>query len=174
MPLCAGLFTRAAGTADALTSPYLLRQDGLLTSENNKTIWDRSTLYALRGLYTAGFTRKATECLRVYSENRLLGERVSYPVEAYPEQGRRHLAGESALFCKVFTGGILGLEPTGLHSFTVTPRLPEDMDHLFLTGIHAHGEVFGVYADRNGCRVLSHDGNILASGKPGEQISVQF
>ncbi len=172
MPLCAGIYTRAEGTAAALTSDYLFRQDGMLTSEDNKTIWDRSTLYGLRGLYAAGYTEKATECLRIYSENRLLGERVPYPVEAYPEGGRRHLSGESALYCKVYTEGILRLEPAGLRSFTLCPTLPETLDHLTMTGIHAHGGVFGVSVTKEGCQVLSADGTVLASGKPGETLHV--
>lgn len=172
MPLCAGLYNRAEGTVAALTSDWLFRRDGMLTSEDNETIWDRSTLYALRGLYAAGYTEKATECLRIYSENRLLGERVPYPVEAYPEGGKRHLSGESALYCKIFTEGLIRLEPTGLHSFTVCPRLPETLDHLHMTNIHAHGGVFSVLVEKDGYRVVRDDGTILASGKPGEICSV--
>ncbi len=172
MPLCAGLYDRAEGTVAALTSDYLFRQDGMLTSEDNQTIWDRSTLYALRGLYAAGYTEKATACLRVYSGTRLLGDRVPYPVEAYPEGGRRHLSGESALYCKVFTEGMLRLEPAGLHSFTVSPTLPATLDHLTLTGIHAHGGVFDVVVTREGCQVLAENGTVLASGKPGETLTV--
>ncbi len=172
MPLCAGLYNRAAGTAAALTSDWLFRQDGMLTTEDNRTIWDRSTLYALRGLYAAGYTEKATECLRVYSGTRLLGDRVPYPVEAYPEGGRRHLSGESALYCKVFTEGMLRLEPAGLRSFTVCPSLPETLDHLTMTDIHAHGGIFGVSVTREGCQVLDENGKVLASGKPGETLTV--
>ena len=172
MPLCAGLYDRAEGTVAALTSDWLFRRDGMLTSEDNRTIWDRSTLYALRGLYAAGYTEKATECLRIYSENRLLGERVPYPVEAYPEGGKRHLSGESALYCKIFTEGLLRLEPTGLHSFTVCPRLPETMDHLHMTGIRAHGGVFAVLVEKDGYSVLRDDGTVLASGKPGKICTV--
>ncbi|MBR5444748.1 MAG: hypothetical protein IKV57_01410 [Clostridia bacterium] len=171
MPLCAGLTARAKGPAAALTSDYLLRRDGMLTTEENSTIWDRSTLYALRGLFIAGDTGKAAECLRVYSENRLLGERVPYPVEAYPEGGRRHLSGESALYCKIFTEGLLGLEPAGLSSFTVCPRLPDTLDHLHMTNIRAHGGVFDVLVEKDGYTVV-RDGTVLAQGKPGETITV--
>ncbi|MBQ8642864.1 MAG: hypothetical protein IJ480_11685 [Clostridia bacterium] len=172
MPLCAGLYSRAEGTVAALTSDYLFRRDGMLTTEDNGTIWDRSTLYALRGLYAAGYTEKATECLRVYSENRLLGERVPYPVEAYPEGGKRHLSGESALYCKIFTEGMLGLEPVGLRRFTLCPRLPETLDHLYMTGIHAHGGVFDIKVEKDGYKVLRNDGTLLAEGKPGEKCAV--
>ena len=174
MPLCVGLTERAEGTAAALTSDWLFRRDGMLTTEENSTIWDRSTLYALRGLYIAGYTEKATECLRIYSENRLLGERVPYPVEAYPEGGKRHLSGESALYCKIFTEGLLGLEPVGLSAFTVCPRLPETLDHLHMTGIHAHGGVFDVLVEKDSYTVRREDGVLLASGRTGEKITVKL
>lgn len=174
MPLCAGIYDRAAGTVGALTSDYLFRTDGMLTTEDNQTIWDRSTLYALRGLYAAGYTEKATECLGIYSENRLLGERVPYPVEAYPEGGKRHLSGESALYCKVFTEGMLGLEPAGLHSFTICPRLPETLTHLTMTNIHAHGGVFSVQVTKNGYTVVRADGTILGSGALGETRTIKL
>lgn len=173
MPLCAGLYSRAEGTVAALTSDYLFRRDGMLTTEDNGTIWDRSTLYALRGLYAAGYTEKATECLEIYSENRLLGERVPYPVEAYPEGGKRHLSGESALYCKIFTEGILRLEPTGLSSFTLCPSLPASIDHLTMTGIHAHGGVFDVQVTADGYTV-SANGTVLAEGKTGETKEVKL
>lgn len=172
MPLCAGIYDRSEGTVGALTSDYLFRKDGMLTTEDNQTIWDRSTLYALRGLYAAGYTEKATECLGIYSENRLLGERVPYPVEAYPEGGRRHLSGESALYCKVFTEGLLGLEPVGLHSFTLCPRLPGTLDHLTLQHIYAHGGVFSVQVTKNGYTVIRDDGSILGNGALGETCTI--
>ncbi len=174
MPLCVGLYDRAEGTVAALTSNHLLCRDGLLTSEDDTTIWDRSTLYALRGLYAAGYTEKATTCLQAYSRNRLLGDRVPYPVEAYPEGGRRHLSGESALYCKIFTEGMLRLEPIGLRRFTVTPTLPDALDHLNLTGIHAHGGVFDIFVTHDTCRVCRPDGTVLASGKPGETLTVSL
>jgi len=172
MPLCAGLTNRAEGTAAALTSGYLFRPEGMLTTEENNTIWDRSTLYALRGLYIAGESTKASECLHIYSENRLLGERVPYPVEAYPEGGRRHLSGESALYCKIFTEGLLKLEPTGLRSFTLCPTLPDGVDHLYMTGIHAHGGVFDVLVEKDSYTVRLSDGTVVAGGTVGEASAV--
>ncbi len=172
MPLCVGLFDRAEGTAAALTSDYLFRRDGMLTSEENSTIWDRSTLYALRGLYMADRSDKATECLQIYSENRLLGERVPYPVEAYPEGNKRHLSGESALYCKIFIEGLLRLEPVGLRRFTLCPLLPHGFDHLYITGIHAHGGVFDVRVEQDCYTVHLADGTLLAKAKTGDSITV--
>ena len=82
MPLCVGIYDRASATVDALTSEYLMRPDGFLTAEGSQTVWDRSTLYTLRGVFASGHTGKAWELLDRYVNNRLLGERVPYAVEA--------------------------------------------------------------------------------------------
>ena len=115
-----------AGTIpiDALFSPRLWTADGLATEAGDKTFWDRSTLYGLRGVFAAGATEKALEYLTYYSKRRLLGDHVPYPVEAYPEGNQRHLSAESALYCRVYTEGMFGLRPTGFDSFLLTPRLP--------------------------------------------------
>ncbi len=167
MPLCVGIYDRADATTEALCSDYLMKPDGFLTEEGSVTIWDRSTLYALRGIFAAGKTATATALLLRYSENRLLGERVPYAVEAYPEGGRRHLSGESALYCKVITEGILCLCPTSPDAFTVKPTLPDALDHLYLTDIRAHGISFDVYMEKDGYRVVRSDGVLLAEGENG-------
>lgn len=174
MPLCVGIYDRAKATVDALTSEYLMRPDGFLTAEGSETIWDRSTLYSLRGIFASGYTDRAWELLDRYVNNRLLGERVPYAVEAYPEGGRRHLSGESALFCKIILEGMLDLTPTGTASCTVKPTLPAGMDHLYLDNIRAFGSVFGVHFDRDGWQVLRSDGSLLARGKCGECGEVRF
>lgn len=173
MPLCVGIFDRAEGTVRALTSDILMKPDGMLTSEDSATIWDRSTLYGLRGLFASGYTERASELLMRYCTNRLLGERVPYAVEAYPEGGRRHLSGESALFCKVITEGVLNMVPTGLCSFKIKPTLPEGLDHVYLGNIIAHGALFDVTVDAVGVRVMK-DGKVIAEGRCGEEISVNL
>ena len=171
MPLCVGLFDRAADTVAALCSEYLRKPDGFLTEEGSITIWDRSTLYALRGIFAAGDGETAMELLERYVHNRLLGERVPYAVEAYPEGGRRQLSGESALLCKVVLEGLLCMTPTGLRSFTVKPTLPARLDHLYLRNIHAHGTVFDVLVERDGFRV-SRGGETIGGGKCGECAAI--
>ncbi len=143
-----------------------------MTEEGSVTIWDRSTLYALRGIFAAGKTETALELLMRYSTNRLLGERVPYAVEAYPEGGRRQLSGESALYCKVITEGILCMIPTGLHSFSIKPTLPDALDHLYLKNIRAHGAVFDVLLERDGWRVVRADGTELGHGSNGMQLEI--
>ncbi|MCR4904508.1 MAG: hypothetical protein K6A33_00385 [Clostridiales bacterium] len=174
MPLCVGIYDRAKATVDALTSDYLMRPDGFLTAEGSETIWDRSTLYTLRGIFASGYTDRAWELLDRYVNNRLLGERVPYAVEAYPEGGRRHLSGESALFCKVILEGLCDLTPTGTASCTVKPSLPVGMDHLRLENIRAFGSVFGIHVDRDGWRVLRSDGRLLGAGRLGEAAEIRF
>ncbi|MBQ1269615.1 MAG: hypothetical protein IIY09_03945, partial [Clostridia bacterium] len=115
-----------------------------------------------------------TELLFRYSEKRLLGERVPYAVEAYPEGGKRHLSGESALFCKVITEGILAMRPTGLKSFTLNPVLPKGLDHLYLTNIKAFGSVFGVKLTKEGFTVIGEKEKVLATGSYGTPVTVCF
>lgn len=154
LPLCMGIRTRLEGTVGALTSPYLWTRDGLLTEEGSKTVWDRSTLYGFRGAYLGGANELITPYFKAYIERRLLGERVPYAIEAYPEGSMRHLSGESSLFCRIVTDGILGIMPRGLHSFAFTPRLPAGLDHLYLRGIKAFGGEFDILVEKDGCKVV--------------------
>ena len=169
LPLCVGIYDRAGATVEALTSRWLMRPDGFLTSEESETIWDRSTLYSLRGIFASGYTEEAFSLLSRYVENRLLSDRVPYAVEAYPEGGRRQLSGESALFCKVILEGMLDLTPASLTSFTVKPTLPAGLDHITLENIRAFGGVFTVSVKKDGWTVSRSDGVLLGEGKNGEK-----
>lgn len=144
MPLTVGIYDRAQGTINALFSPRLWTEDGLATLAGDNTFWDRSTLYALRGVLQAGETDKAVKYLQYYSQRRLLGEHVPYPVEAYPEGGQRHLSAESGLYCRIFTEGLFGIRPTGLKSFELTPRLPKSWNKMALRKINAFGNEFDI------------------------------
>ena len=75
---------------------------------------------------------------------------MPYPVEAWPEGNQRHLAAESALYCRIFTEGLFGIRPTGLRSFAATPRLPANWDRMKLADIHAFGNVFDLAVTRSG------------------------
>jgi len=148
IPLAMGIFDRKDGTIQALFSPKLWTEDGLATEEGKETFWDRSTLYALRGVFAAGETERALSFLRYYSHRRLLEEHVPYPVEAWPEGGQRHLSAESALYCRVITEGLFGIRPTGLRSFEVTARLPKEWDKMALRKVQAFGSVFDITVAR--------------------------
>lgn len=137
IPLTVDIFERSQGTIDALFSPLLWTNDGLLTITGDKTFWDRSTLYGLRGAFAAGATEKALPFFIDYSNRRLLGEHVPYAVEAWPEGNQRHLSAESALYCRVVTEGLFGFRPTGLNSFSITPQLPEGWGDMQLRNIIA-------------------------------------
>ncbi len=137
MPLVMDFPYRAKETVDALLSPALLTDDGLLSQAGSSTYWDRSTLYALRGIFAAGEKQRAFPFFRHYSSKRLLGEHVPYPIEAWPEGNQRHLSAESGLYCRIVTEGIFGIRPRGLHSFTMRPQLPDEWDTMQLNNIHA-------------------------------------
>ena len=148
IPLTVGIDERAKGTIQALFSPRLWTKDGLLTQAGSETFWDRSTLYALRGVYAVGATEKATEFMKKYSATRLLGDHVPYAIEAWPEGSQRHLSAESALYARIITEGIFGIRPTGFKSFTLTPRLPQEWPHMSLKKIGAFGACFDIEVKR--------------------------
>jgi hypothetical protein len=149
IPLTMGIFERAKGTIDALYSPRLWTKDGMLTQAGSETFWDRSTLYALRGALMAGDTERTLGFLQYYSRTRLLGSHVPYAIEAWPEGNQRHLSAESALYARIITEGLFGIRPTGLHSFTVSPRLPKDWPEMSLKHIRICDGDFDLRVYRN-------------------------
>ena len=148
IPLTVGIDERAEETINALFSPRLWTKDGLLTQAGSETFWDRSTLYALRGVYAVGATEKATEFMKKYSATRLLGDHVPYAIEAWPEGSQRHLSAESGLYARIITEGMFGIRPTGFKSFTLTPRLPKDWGFMNLKDIHAFDACFHIQVKR--------------------------
>ncbi len=148
IPLCAGMRERVDGTVRALCSPRLWMGNGLLTRAGEKTYWDRSTLYALRGVLFCGAVEQGMSKLIDYSRERLLGAHVPYAIEAFPEFNQSHLSAESGLYCRVFTEGLFGIVPTGLRRFGCTPRLPRGWSHMALRRIHAFGRVWDLEVSR--------------------------
>lgn len=153
MPLTAGIYNRARGTVDALFSPRLRTDDGLLTQAGTETFWDRSTLYALRGILAAGEVEKGVDFLKRYSRRRLLGDHVPYAIEAWPEGDQRHLSAESGLYCRIFTEGLFGIRPTGLRTFVLTPRLPKEWEYARLNRVRAFASDFDIRVTRSGNRL---------------------
>lgn len=149
IPLTVDIHDRKDETIRALFSPRLWTENGLLTQAGSETFWDRSTLYALRGVYACGETEKATEFLKFYSTQRLLGEHVPYAIEAWPEGDQRHLSAESGLYCRIMTEGLFGIRPTGFKSFTLTPRLPAGWKYMNLNQIKAFGTSFDIKIRRS-------------------------
>lgn len=179
MPLIVGLYDRAEGTVAALLGPELRTEDGLLTEQGSTTFWDRATLYALRGVFQAGYTEEALQWLQHYSARRLLGDHVPYPIEAWPEGSQRHLSAESGLYCRIVTEGLFGIRPTGFRSFDLTPRLPAAWPEMSLRRIRAFGSTFDLSVARLGDGrlevTIDCDGHrmtrVIASGKT---LSVQL
>ena len=179
IPLTVGIYDRAEGTVDALCSPLLWQDDGLLTEQGSSTFWDRSTLYALRGIYAAGMSDIATGKLHQYSERRLLGDHVPYAIEAWPEGSQRHLSAESGLYCRIITEGMFGIRPAGFDSFTLTPSMPSGWDKMSLRKIKAFGTDFDITVTRTGkdkieIKIDFPDGSKTYSIKSGDSIHVKF
>jgi len=172
VPLTMGIDERKAGTLQALFSPRLWTVDGLATQAGEITFWDRSTLYALRGVFFVGETDRALRYFAEYSRRRLLGDHVPYAVEAYPEGNQAHLSAESALYCRVVTEGLFGIVPTGLSSFRCAPKLPSRWDHMALRNVRAFGREFSIVVTRQRegteVSVLSNGHTILRRPWTGE------
>jgi len=180
IPLTVGIFERTEGTVAALFSPRLWTDDGLLTAAGDKTFWDRSTLYGLRGVFMAGEREKALSFFKKYSTRRLLGDHVPYAVEAYPEGNQRHLSAESALYCRVVTEGLFGLRPTGFASFEITPQLPDEWNEMELKNIIAFGgksiDIRIIRAKEKVNVLIFTDGKLIKSTaiKNGATLSVKM
>ncbi len=149
LPLTMGVFTRKQGTLAALLSPLLWNENGIYSEAGNETFWDRATLYAFRGIFAAQETDTAMRYFKYYSRKRLLGEHVPYAVEAWPEGNQRHLSAESALYARVVTEGIFGIEPTGFHSFKLAPYLPSAWNKMCLNNIRAFADDIDICVLRN-------------------------
>ena len=179
IPLTVGIYDRKEATIDALFSPRLWTENGLLTQAGTETYWDRSTLYGFRGVIACGEVDKAMDYLKFYSNRRLLGEHVPYAIEAWPEGSQRHLSAESGLYCRIFTEGLFGIRPTGLHAFDLTPRLPKEWNEMSLNRICAFGKTFDIHVQRIqkklDVRILT-DGKVVkhARIKDGATMRVSF
>ena len=153
LPLVMGIDERKAATITALFD-RLWTDNGVHVEKNSdneaisKIFWDRGTLYALRGTFIAGATEQSLEKLLQFSHKRLLGDRVPYVVEAFPEGSMAHLSAESALYCRVLTEGLFGINPTGFSSFTLTPRLPKEWPSMALKKVAAFGDLFDIEVKR--------------------------
>lgn len=165
IPLTMGIYDRAKGTIEAMFSPQLWTENGMLSISHDKIFWDRSTLYGLRGTFAAGYPDLALEYLQKFSAIRLLGEHVPYVVEAWPEGGQRHLSAENGLYCRIVTEGLLGFRPTGFSSFELTPQMPTNWNEYSLSGIHAcSSQPFAIKVVRSGKSLrltLLRDGKVL-------------
>ncbi len=153
LPLCVGIFDRKDATIEALFN-RLWSDNGVHVERNNPKkgvsdiFWDRGTLYALRGAFFSGETEHSYQRLLQFTQQRLLGDRVPYVVEASPEGAMAHLSAESGLYCRIFTEGIMGIEPISLSGFQMRPNLPKEWDFMNLRRIKAFGHDFDIQIKR--------------------------
>lgn len=169
LPFTMGIFDRKQGTLDALLSPKLWSENGIYSEAGNKTFWDRATLYAFRGIFAAHETDTAMRYFKYYSRSRLLGEHVPYAVEAWPEGNQRHLSAESALYARVVTEGIFGIEPTGFKQFNLAPYLPSDWNRMCLNNIRAFDDSFDICVQRK-----ANDFEITINKKNGSEDKLSW
>ena len=178
LPPCMGIFTRVEQTVEAMLSPYLWTEEGMLTCEisdenRSNTIWDRSTLYGMKAAFLAGAGERMLAPLFAYCHKRLVCDRVPYAVEAYPEGGKRHLSAESALFARVVTEGIFGIMPESLRSFSFVPSLPSAFNEMRLQNVRICGGCFDIYINKDEW-VVTESGKKIAQGKTnGMRVEVR-
>lgn len=154
MPLTVEIFDRAEETVRALFSPGLYINGLLKSTSANDTTWDRSLLFALRGVFLSGRAEKGFAETLNYCKNRLLGSHCPYPFEAYPEGNMAHLAAESLLFARIVTEGLFGLKATGICRLRIKPQLCAELPVIKLKGIRLFSKCFDVKADESGIEIL--------------------
>lgn len=157
MPLTVEIFDRADETVKALFSERLYKDGMMKSTSANETTWDRSLLFALRGVFLAGKAETGIKETLNYCKNRLLGSHCPYPFEAFPEGNRAHLAAESLLFARIITEGLFGLRAIGLKKLRIKPQLNEDCNKIALENVKLFSECFDITASANGISV-SFDG----------------
>lgn len=178
LPLCMGLLDRKEGTLAAMHSPLLWTEQGMLSCEKGEentsdTIWDRATLYGMKGGFLAGDTSRMMEKLLSYCHKRLVCDRVPYAVEAYPEGGKRHLSGESALFARVITEGLFAILPESLTAFSFVPHLPKELPYLHLENLPICGGVYDIYIEKETYEVRRYGKIVLAGKCDGKRVCVE-
>ncbi len=177
LPLCMGIKTRAKETLDAMLSSYLWTEEGMLSCEHSEenlsdTIWDRATLYGMKCAFLCGAGDIMTEPLLRYCHKRLVCDRVPYAVEAYPEGAKRQLSAESALFVRVITEGLFGIQPESLKSFSFIPALPKGFGKMSLKKVRISGSCYDISVCSDGWEVWEN-GKMVASGKNfGERVVI--
>lgn len=161
LPMCVGIRDNATDTFDALFSPAMYQEGRLKTASNRKTAWDRSLLFALKGGFKIGKCNETVEYLRDYTKNRLIGIHSPYPYEAFPEGNMRQLSAESALFARIFTEGMFGLQIIDFGKFSVTPSIPTDWNKVALRHIVLADMPVDIIIENNRLSVLDQTGKLI-------------
>ena len=56
----------------------------------------------------------------------------------------RHLSAESALYCRVFTEGLFGMDPVGFGKFDIKAKLPAGVQRMVLRNIRVSGRAVDI------------------------------
>ena len=141
MPLYMGIDHNVKDTLKSINDK-LWFNGSCRSTEREDIVWDRSCLYYIATLFRCGYIDEAWDKLLIYSENRLLGERVPYAIEAYPEFNMRHLSAESGLYCRIITDGILDIK-FKKKGFTINPKLKTNQNFR-ITNLCCNGKYYTI------------------------------
>lgn len=161
LPLAMGIHDRRDGTVAALLSerlwPNRLQGTDLLAESTRDTEWGRETYYALRALFLAGETEAAIETTR-----RVVAAQIFGPRGPYPDEDAIDMLCPGSLYPRVFTEGLFAIVPTGLTSFTCTPRLPAAWPRMALRDLRAFGSAWDIVVERAGDQLVT---TVTAGGR---------
>jgi len=178
LPPAMGIMDRLVGTLDAMLSeklwPGRLKGTDILAESTRDTEWGRETYYALRALFLGGRTEEAIETTR-----RVVRAQIFGPRGPYPDEDAIDMLCPGSLYPRVFTEGMFGIVPTGLDSFTCTPRLPAAWPRMALRDLRAFGSRWDIVVERTGDQlkttVTRNGKTVLAETAPaGKTHAVSF
>ncbi|KAK1859928.1 hypothetical protein I4F81_002520 [Pyropia yezoensis] len=154
LPAAAGISSpRAARAVGLLLAKHgtMWTPEGVRVEAARHDSWDRQTLVALRtafqvdhaqGISDVGLAEVALDRLREFTTTRAFGEHVPYCVEENYEGCQ--LAGESALYARVYLEGLFGITVVGRRKVSIAPRLPTHWRRMALRRLFGCGVVFDV------------------------------
>ena len=145
LPSYMGINERAEGSLTAIDK-LLWKNGSCLSTENENITWDRSALYYIAACFRSGYKELGFNKLEEISKTRLLGERVPYVVEAFPEYNMRHLSAESALYARTIIDGLLNIEFTK-DGFKLNPMIPKELEHITINNIFISGNLYDIKID---------------------------
>jgi len=169
LPAAAGIESpRAARAVGLLLAKHgtMWTPDGVRVEAARHDSWDRQTLVALRTAFQIDHRREqsdvdlaevAMDRLREFTTTRSFGEHVPYCVEENYEGCQ--LAGESALYARVWLEGVFGIAVSGRKQVRVAPRLPKTWPRMALRRLFGCGVAFDVVVS-----AVELDGDEAAGG----------
>eukprot|EP00168_Porphyra_purpurea_P001437 TRINITY_DN1174_c2_g1_i1.p3 TRINITY_DN1174_c2_g1~~TRINITY_DN1174_c2_g1_i1.p3 ORF type:complete len:337 (+),score=130.76 TRINITY_DN1174_c2_g1_i1:1793-2803(+) len=154
LPAAAGIESpRAARAVGLLLAKHgtMWTPDGVRVEAARHDSWDRQTLVALRTAFQVDhrlaaldvdLAEVAMDRLREFTTTRAFGEHAPYCVEENYEGSQ--LAGESALYARVWLEGVFGIAVCGRKRVRVAPRLPRTWPRMALRRLFGCGVAFDV------------------------------